>query len=649
MLLRKDGTTPPPDPAVPLAQAARSLPDLFLRRAEATPTAIAWKAKKNGEWRSTTWAEFRARATALATFLARRGLAPGDKIGIIGSTRPEWCICDVGGQLAALVTVGAYPTLAPGQLAYVLDHADVRVAFVEGKDEVEKILAVKNDMPKLELVVVWDTRGLEDTLREHAWLLGWDEALDAPGDPPLVAERVAAIVPGDTALFIYTSGTTGPPKGAMISHENILVTLAGVHFNSFARSDMALSFLPMAHAAERILAFWGRIDHGIATAFATSVPAVLEELKEVRPTLFGSVPRIFEKAYARIQAEVDKAPPARRRVFRWAEATGLAVVEAWQRGEEPSLPLRLAHRVADKLVFSRVREAFGGRVKRFVTGAAPIPRPILAFFWAAGLPIYEMYGMTEATVVTHGNRPGQVRLGSVGRALPFVEDHIADDGEILVRGPNVFKGYYKNPEATREMIDEEGWLHTGDIGKKDADGFVFIVDRKKHLIITSGGKNISPANVENEIKAQGTLISQVHAHGDRRAYCTAIVTIHPLEAVEWAKAKSLLPEPEAEALRLALLASPLSRPPALAAVMEKATADPEIRERVASAVRRANTRLARVEGIKRVHLLDRDFSLEEDEVTPTLKVKRKNIEKKFAPIFDRLYEDPAFGIPIDEH
>ena len=643
-----DRVVPPPDPAVPLAGSARTLPDLFMRRAEATPTAIAWKAKKNGEWRSTTWAEFRARAAALATFLARRGLAPGDKIGIVGSTRPEWCICDVGGQLAALVTVGAYPTLAPSQLAYVLDHADVRIVFVEGKDEVDKILSVKHEMPKLELVVVWETKGLEETLREHAWLFAWDAAIEAPGDTTLLAERAAAIAPDDTALFIYTSGTTGPPKGAMISHKNILVTLAGVHFNNFARSDLALSFLPMAHAAERILAFWGRIDNGIGTAFATSVPAVLAELKEVRPTLFGSVPRIFEKAYARIQTEVDKAPPARKRIFRMAEAAGIAVVEAWQRSEQPSLRARIAHRVADKVVFSKVREAFGGRVKRFVTGAAPIPRPILVFFWAAGLPIYEMYGMTEATVVTHGNRPGGVRLGSVGRALPFVEDKIADDGEILVRGPNVFKGYYKNPEATREMIDEEGWLHTGDIGKKDADGFVFIVDRKKHLIITSGGKNISPANVENEIKASDTLISQVHAHGDRRAYCTAIVTIHPIEAVEWAKAKGLLPEAQADALRAALMASPLSRPPGLAAVMEAATADAEIQRRVASAVRRANTKLARVEGIKRVYLLDRDFSLEEDEVTPTLKVKRKNIEKKFAPIFDRLYAEPGFGIPIDE-
>ncbi|MDI1436753.1 AMP-dependent synthetase/ligase [Polyangium sorediatum] len=643
-----DRVVPPPDPAVPLANEARSLADLFLRRAAATPTAVAWKAKKNGEWRSTTWAEFKARAMALATFLAKRGLAPGDKIGIVGSTRPEWCICDVGGQLAAVVTVGAYPTLAPGQLAYVLDHADVRVVFVEGKDEVEKILAVKHEVPKLELVVVWDTRGLEETLRQHAWLMGWDEALEAPGDASLVAARVEAIDPDDTALFIYTSGTTGPPKGAMISHRNILVTLGGVHFNAFSRSDISLSFLPMAHAAERILAFWGRIDFGIATAYATSVPAVLEELKEVRPTLFGSVPRIFEKAYARIQTEVDKAPPARKKVFRWAESAALVVVEAWQRGDEPSLPARLAHRVADKLVFSRVREVFGGRVKRFITGAAPIPRPILAFFWAAGLPIYEMYGMTEATVVTHGNRPDQVRLGSVGRALPFVEDKIAEDGEILVRGPNVFKGYYKNPEATREMIDEEGWLHTGDIGRKDADGFVFIVDRKKHLIITSGGKNISPANVENEIKASDTFISQVHAHGDRRPYCTAIVTIHPLEAVEWAKARGHLGDAQADALRRALLASPLSRPPGLAPVMEKATTDPEVQKRIASAVRRANTKLARVEGIKRIHLLERDFSLEEDEVTPTLKVKRKTIEKKFAQVFDRLYEDPGFGILIEE-
>ena len=405
----------------------------------------------------------------------------------------------------------------------------------------------------------------------------------------------------------------------------------------------------MAHAAERILAFWGRIDHGMATAYATSVPAVLEELKEVRPTLFGSVPRIFEKAYARLNAEVDKAPPARRRIFRAAEAAGLAVVEAWQEGKEPTFSQKLAYGLASRVVFSKVREVFGGRIKRFITGAAPIPRPILAFFWAAGLPIYEMYGMTEATVVTHGNRPGVVRLGSVGKAMSFVEDKIAEDGEILVRGPTVFKGYYKNPEATAEMIDAEGWLHTGDIGKKDADGFVYIVDRKKHLIITSGGKNISPANVENEIKASDTLISQVHAHGDKRSYCTAIVTIHPIEAVEFGKAKGYVEDAVADELRRALMASPLARPPGLDRVMTRVTADPEIRARVAAAVRRANTKLARVEGIKRVFLLDRDFSLEEDEVTPTMKVKRKNIEKKFMSTFDRLYDEKGFGISIEEH
>jgi len=638
---------PPPDPAIPVSGSARTIPDLFLRRVAATPDTKAWQAKQGGAWVSTSWAEFHGKALSLATFLAGQGLAPGDKIGIIGSTRPEWCLCDVGGQLAALVTVGAYPTLAPNQLAYLLDHADVRLLFVEGRAELEKVLEIKRDLPKLELVVVWRPAGLEEALKTHDWLITWDAALQTPGDADLVAERVRSIDPDHPAFIVYTSGTTGPPKGAMISHANILVTLKGATFTSFARSDISLSFLPMAHVAERILAFWGRIDCGIATAYATSVPAVLEELKEVRPTLFGSVPRIFEKAHARIQGEVAKAPPLRQRIFRMAESAGLAVVEAWQGGRAPTLPQRLAYRVADRLVFARVREAFGGRIKLFLTGAAPIPRPILAFFWAAGLPIYEMYGMTEATVVTHGNRPGMVRLGSVGRALPFVEDRIAEDGEILLRGPSVFKGYYKHPEATREMIDEDGWLHTGDIGRKDADGYLYIVDRKKHIVITSGGKNISPAYVENEIKAGDTLISQVHLHGDRRPYCTALVTIHPIEAVELARSRGLLDDATFEDLRRALMQSPLARPPGLDDVMRQITADPEIQRRVVAAVRRANAKLSRVEGVKRLSLLDRDFSLEEDEVTPTLKAKRKNIEKKFAATFDRLYDDPSFGISIE--
>ena len=321
----------------------------------------------------------------------------------------------------------------------------------------------------------------------------------------------------------------------MISHDNIMTVMKDQD-EAFAinEDDVGLSFLPMAHVAERILAFYGRINTGMGTYFASSIAKVLEEVVEVKPTIFGSVPRIFEKAYAKIMSTVEQAPPTRQRIFRWAERVGREAVQRWQAGKPIPFGLKLKYGLADRLVFSKLRAVFGGRVRYFITGAAPIAPEILEFFWAAGFPIYEMYGMTESTVITHANVPGKVKLGSVGRALSIVEDRIADDGEILVRGKCVFQGYYKNPQATAETVID-GWLYTGDVGKKDEDGCVYILDRKKHIIITAGGKNLTPANIENEIKASDPMISQAHAHGDKRKYLVALVTIGAGEAVDWAR------------------------------------------------------------------------------------------------------------------
>jgi long-chain acyl-CoA synthetase len=460
---------------------------------------------------------------------------------------------------------------------------------------------------------------------------------------------VADINPEDMAIIVYTSGTTGQPKGAMISHHNILALLRGSQdLIPTDVDDVSYNFLPMAHVAERIMGFYLRIDSGIACAYASSVSAVLEEIKDVRPTVFGSVPRIFEKAYAKMMGEVAKAPPGKQKIFRWAESVGRDVVRKWQNGESIPLTLQIKYKLVDRLVFSKIREVFGGRVKFFITGAAPIALEILEFFWAAGFPIYEIYGMTEATITTHANRPGAVRLGTVGKRMPFIEERLADDGEILLRGPTVFQGYYKNPAATAEAINPEGWLQTGDIGRFDPDGFLRIVDRKKHIIITAGGKNITPANIEQEIKGREPLISQVHAHGDRRAYLTALVTVHPMEAIDWAKGKGLVKDPaKADAILAELVSNPLARPEGLAELMQTVTSQPEVQQRIVNAVRGANTTLSKVETIKKIYIHDRDFSLEEDEVTPTMKVKRKEVEKKYLPIFDRLYTEKGFGLTVE--
>jgi long-chain acyl-CoA synthetase len=602
--------------------------------------------KEGGEWQPVGWNTFAKRAGAIASYLLGLGLQIQDKVCVVGSTSPAWCYCDVGGLLAGAVTLGAYPTLTPKQLGYILDHADTKVAFVEGLEEVNKILARRDELTKLEKVIVWDSTGVESLMEAHNWLVPFERVLQTPVDRAAIEARVAAVDPNSTAIIVYTSGTTGPPKGAMISHDNIMAVMRNQD-EAFAidEGDVGLSFLPMAHVAERVLAFYGRINTGMGTYFASSIAKVLEEVIEVKPTIFGSVPRIFEKAYAKIMRTVEQAPPTRQRIFRWAERVGREAVQYWQAGKPVPFGLKLKCGLADRLVFSKLRAVFGGRVRYFITGAAPIAPEILEFFWAAGFPIFEMYGMTESTVITHANVPGHVRLGSVGRPLSIVEDRIADDGEILIRSKVVFQGYYKNPEATAETIID-GWLHTGDIGKKDEDGCVHILDRKKHIIITAGGKNLTPANIENEIKASDPMISQAHAHGDKRKYLVALVTVGAPEAVEWARQQKTINDATADKHIEDLTDNPLGRSAELQGLLEQVAQDPEVKQRIVSSVKRANEGLSRVEAIKKIHILGREFSVEEDELTPTLKLKRKNIEAKFMETFDQLYDDEGFGLVV---
>ncbi|MFZ1864225.1 MAG: long-chain fatty acid--CoA ligase [Polyangiales bacterium] len=633
-------------PAEYIARRSDTVGEMFLKRVERDGAEPAFYFKHSGQWQPVSWDAFLGHASAIASYLLGLGLQMQDKICMVGSTGPAWCYCDMGGQLAGTVTLGAYPTLTPKQLAYILDHADVRIAFVEGLEEIKKILARRDELTKLDQVIVWNTRGAERLMEAHDWLIPFDEVLRTPIDRAALDARLAAVDPEDTAIIVYTSGTTGPPKGAMISHANIMAVMRDQdEAFSIDEGDVGLSFLPMAHVAERVLAFYGRINTGMATYFASSIAKVLDEVAEVRPTIFGSVPRIFEKAYAKIMSTVEQAPPTRQRIFRWAERVGRECVRHWQEGKPIPWGLRLQQELADRVVFSKLRAVFGGRVRYFITGAAPIAPEILEFFWAAGFPIYEMYGMTESTVITHANVPGHVKLGSVGRPLGIVQDRIAEDGEILIRGEVVFQGYYKNPEASAQTVID-GWLHTGDVGKKDEEGFVYILDRKKHIIITAGGKNLTPANIENELKASDSLISQAHAHGDKRPYLVALVTIGAAEAVDWARQRGIVDKTTADRHIHALTENPLARSADLQTLMERVTQDPEVQKRIVAAVRRANETLSRVETIKKVYILDREFSVEQDELTPTLKVKRKNIETKHKEIFDRLYEDPGFGLVV---
>jgi len=630
-------------PTERVSSNAHTLPGLFGERVARSGHRIAYREKQGGRWKATSWRSFGDQAASFGTWLLRQGARKGDKVAIVGATRAAWCVADMGGQLAGAVTLGAYPTLTASQLAYVLDHADARFVVVEGAEDLAKVLAERANLPKVERVVVWDEAAVPAA---EPWVVSWAEAMATPPDGPALDARTGEVAPEDTAILVYTSGTTGPPKGAMISHANILAVLRGqAETAPFEDDDVSFAFLPMAHVAERVLGFYARIDNGIQTAFASSVGAVLGEVLEVKPTIFGSVPCIFEKAYATMVATVEGAPPAREKLFRMAERVGREVVARWKRGETIGPGLRLRYALADKVVFAKIRGAFGGRVRFFVTGAAPIAPEILDFFWSAGFRVYEVYGMTEATVVTHANRPGQVKLGSVGRPLPYVEQRLADDGEVLVRGPMVFQGYYKNPAATAETIDAEGWLHTGDIGEIDREGYLTLKDRKKHIIITAGGKNLTPANIEKEVQAADPILSQVHVHGDRRKYLTALATLAPNTALDFAVAQGLVDPARARALTAAIAADPLAKPPGLDEVMAELVRAEPVRQRVRDAVRRANGRLSRVETIKAVHLLDRELSIDDGELTPTMKVKRKVVEERFGPAFDALYA--GGGLVVD--
>jgi long-chain acyl-CoA synthetase len=618
--------------------------DMLLKRVQRGRTKPAMYEKRDGRWEALTWGQFGERARMVAQGLLDLEVDRGDRVAILGPTKPQWGSYDMGAQLAGLVSFGIYPKQSPEQVRYLLEHSDARVVFVDDEAELASVLEAVRDLESIQAIVPW-SNALYDAARER------DPRIRSPklfADQPADEETVLAIQQGmdpeATAILVYTSGTTGPPKAAMITHKNILSLLANqTNILPFYDDDVSFSFLPMAHVAERVLAFYGRINSGVTTAYATSIGTVLNELGEVEPTIFGSVPRIYEKAYAKIHSEIEKKPPLVQKIFAFASRVARQVAPYRVRDEPLPLPLQIKWAIADKTVFTKVRQAFGGSVRYSVTGAAPIAREILEFFWGAGLPIYECYGMTEATVITHANRPGHTKLGTVGPLLDSLEQKIAEDGEVLIKGPYVFKGYFKNEEATENTVID-GWLHTGDIGTLDADGFLKITDRKKHLIITAGGKNLAPANIENAIKNQDPLVSQVHAHGDKRPYVSALLAPSPIETLEFGVERGLVTKSELDERTEELMQNPAGRSDALNQATAKVIAHPDFVARAKEAVRRGNVNLSHVEKVKRFTILERDFSQEHGELTPTMKLKRKAIEDKFAELFTRIYDESGFAL-----
>ena len=624
------------------------IPHRVFEQARRRPAHPAYFTREGGRWKATDWQAYAAQIRQAGKAMMALGIEPGGTVCILGFTRPEWVIFDLAAMTIGGVPAGIYTTNSPEECRYILQHAEASLLLIEDEEQWQKIRKVRHGLPALKHVITMQgAPAIDDPL-----VMRWDAFMshgNGAGDADFQA-RMSALAPGRLAKLIYTSGTTGPPKGVMLSHANIAwVGDILVEMSDWGAEDCTISFLPLSHIAEQNMTIHGAVTAGSAVYFAESLQALPENLKEVQPTIFLAVPRVWEKLYAALRPIVTSATGFRKGLLGWAMGVGTRASRLTMEGKEPAGRLGLQYALAKKLVFSKVKSAIGmSRVKMCVSGAAPIALEVLEFLAALDVLVNEVYGLSETTGGISFNRAGKVRFGSVGTPLPGAEFAVADDGEILARGPNVFQGYYKSEEATRETF-RDGWLLTGDVGRVDPDGYLYIVDRKKHIIITSGGKNITPANIENEIKTRDSIISHVHAHGDRRPYVTALLTVDPLKAMDWAEAHGLLPDPEAaERIRAALRQNPQARFEELNQRMREVTAHPDFRQRIVKAVREANEKLSRVEQVKRIHLLDRDLSVEEDEITPTMKVKRKKLEKKFAPVFDKLYEDAAFGIVVIE-
>jgi long-chain acyl-CoA synthetase len=582
-----------------------TLADLLPRAAEMYAEMPAIRFREGQEWVSRTFREVEETVRPLALGLAALGVEKGDKVSILGNTRPEWTYFDFAALSIGAVVVPIYQTNSPEECQYVLDNSDAKVVIVEDDEQLEKIRAVRDRLPKLEQVIRMTGSG------EDAISLA-DLAARGSGDAAEWEKRWSAVTKADVCTFIYTSGTTGPPKGCVITHGNYRSMLDMVNETSvIEEEDVTYLYLPLAHSFALLIQL-GSFDLGATLAYWERDPLkILPNLAELKPTYFPSVPRIFEKIYTAATSGMEKEGGLKKAIFEWAIRVGGRMREAERAGREPGFLLRKQYEFADKRVLSKIRGLFGGRLRLAVSGAAPINPDILRFFDSAGVLVLEGWGMTETSTAATISSPEDFKIGTIGKPFPGCDIRIADDGEILVRGPNVFQGYYKNEEATSETI-VDGWLHTGDLGSIDEDGFIKITGRKKDIIITAGGKNITPANLENEIK-QHPLVSQCVVVGDRQPYLVALVTLDPEEAAAYAKEHGLPEDPE------------------------KLSSNPEIRKSIEDHVDAINEKFARVEQVKKIAILPRDLSQEGGELTPTLKVKRAVVAQKHAPEIDKLY------------
>jgi len=596
--------------------AADTLARMFWDRVEQSGERPAQQFKQGGDWKTITWREVGDVVREVALGLIAVGRDKGEAVALLSTTRAEWVQADFAIFSAGCVTVPVYPTYPPDLIAYVVNDSTAKTIFVEDPAQLAKVLEARDQMPALEQIVV--IAGY-DAPQPPKMVMTW-ETLRRQGRDSMaahtstLAERVASTRPTDLATIVYTSGTTGPPKGVMQTHGNhVAAVTASKQATPVEEGWVHLLFLPLAHSFARLESFLG-VAHGLTTAFAENLDKVGDNLKETRPHFICSVPRVFEKVYAKILAGVEAGSATKKKIFAWAVSVGRDVSRHQQRGQPVPASLELKRKLAHKLVFSKLHAALGGRLRWAVSGGAPLARDIAEFFHAAGILLLEGYGLTETCPALTFNRPDRFKFGSVGQTLPGVQLKTAADGEILARGPNIATlGYFKQPEATREVFDLDGWFHTGDIGTIDQDGFLFITDRKKDLIVTAGGMNIAPQNIENLLKAD-PFISQVMVYGDRRPYPVALITVNPEELSKFAHEQGILTNETAVIVK-----------------------HPKVVERIGRTVEEKNTQLQSYAKIKRFTVLATDFTLDGGELTPTLKVKRKVVSQKYKDAIEELY------------
>ncbi len=608
------GSTPAQVPgAAAQATTSRTIADLIPDAAAAFPDRVAVRHKQAGAWQDVTYAQLGEIVQEIALGLIDLDIQPGDGVCILAGTRPEWSYVDMAITATGAVVVPIYPTNSPEECHWVISDSGARAIVCENAEQLAKVAAVRERLPELRTVIVIDPDDSSDAI-PLAEVRERGRARAGHGGPEELERRRAALRPEDPYTFIYTSGTTGPPKGCVLSHGNYRDTVNMVRVVGQIRDDeVSYLFLPLAHAFALLIQL-GAFDRGSTIAyFGGDVKQIVSELQEVQPTFLPSVPRIFEKIYTLAHGAIEAQPPEERAKTEAALAIGAKVRDLLAREEPIPEELREPFEEAEEGLFKNVRSIFGGRVRQAATGAAPIAPEILEFFWACGVPVLEGYGMTETSTIATVSTIEDHRFGTVGRALPGVQLRIAEDGEILIKGANIFGGYHHNADASFGAV-EDGWLHTGDLGSLDADGYLSITGRKKDIIITAGGKNLTPANIENDLK-QCRWISQAVMHGDRRPYPVVLITLDEEEVAGYARAHGLPEEPAA-----------LAREPA-------------IRELIGGEVDRVNARYAQVEQVKKFAILDCDLSQAGGELTPTLKVKRGVVAEKYAAVLDALYAE----------